>query len=63
MPSFADNRNFIIRKTEKGWSVMVSRCNVCVIEPHKKIKNVTKICKKIESNKKILQDIVGSSSK
>lgn len=62
MHSLAEKMNVTLRKTNKGLSVMVSDCSVCVIEANKKLKNAN-ICKEIEFNKKTLQDIVGSIRK
>ena len=57
-----DNRNATIRKTDKGFSDMISDCSACVTEAKKKLEDAN-ICKEIEFNKKTLQDIVGSISK
>ena len=62
MRSLADDRSIVIKKTDKGSSVVVWDRNDYVMEAEKQLSDAN-VYKDVSFNEKMLQDLVGTSNK
>ena len=62
MRSLADDRSIVIKKADKGSSVVVWDRNDCVMEADKQLSDAN-VYKDVSFNENILQDLVGTSNK
>ena len=62
MRALADDRLIVIKKAEKGSTVMVWDSNDYILEAEKQLSDLD-VYKDVSFNKKILQELVGTSNK